>query len=162
MTKVIRRAPLSVAGRSAEQRRRAGGKDFLYWYDRRLKLWTLTERDEFDNQKGEADYYGTRAAVEEVLDYKDQALAASVVETAPTHPALLPLKVTALNATQVSAHHYLADASDLGLAPGAIPLLIHTDLGNGQAFLLTSSPFRSGPLRYAQANGILSLEVADD
>ena len=29
---------------------------FLFWYDRSLRLWTITKRDEHDNQIGEAIY----------------------------------------------------------------------------------------------------------
>ena len=33
---------------------------FLFWYDRSLRLWVVTERDDHDNQIGEAIYVASK------------------------------------------------------------------------------------------------------
>lgn len=33
---------------------------FLFWYDRSLRLWTITKRDEHDNQIGETTYAASK------------------------------------------------------------------------------------------------------
>lgn len=44
-----------------------------------------------------------------------------------------PQAATAANTTQAT-YWLLAEASDLGFAPGSWPLLVETTLGNGRAF----------------------------
>jgi hypothetical protein len=61
---------------------------------------------------------------------------------------------------EVELHHFVTDASDIGIPPGPFPMRIETDLGNGQPFLLVRSEGDSA--RYAQSLGCIQLTVFND
>jgi hypothetical protein len=73
--------------------------------------------------------------------------------------------IDAGNATEYKVHTWVAEASDLGIAPGFVPAKLRTTLGNEQPFLLVASvAVHDGADRflYRQGNGCLELVVYND
>jgi hypothetical protein len=73
---------------------------------------------------------------------------------------------TAQNCHEHSVHHWVTEASELGLAVGDWPMKIDTNLGNGQPFFMarigrTDDGDLAG-VRYLQGNGCLRLLVIND
>jgi hypothetical protein len=70
---------------------------------------------------------------------------------------------TAINrnaVTQIKAHHFIAEASDLRWPPGFFPHQASTDLGNGQPLLL--SLIEEDSAVYRQQYGCISVRVFND
>lgn len=64
-------------------------------------------------------------------------------------------------AIEVDAHKFVADASCLGIAPGAaLPRTIGTDLGNGQPFILQR--VTAEVAEYRQDFGCITLTIFND
>lgn len=70
-------------------------------------------------------------------------------------------QVTIANTVATAHYGYVADASELGLAPGEWPELLTTDLGNGRPLIL-SGVWPDGQHTYKQESGCLSILVFND
>jgi len=70
------------------------------------------------------------------------------------------------NCTETRPHHYVAEASDMGLPPGEWPTAIITYLGNRQPFVFERAEHDAeGELRavhYNQQLGCVTLTVYND
>lgn len=75
------------------------------------------------------------------------------------------IRITNKNAQETRVHHFVTDASSLGLPPGVFPALIESDLGNGLDFERIR-PQRVGEqllaVHYRQIFGALTLCVFND
>ena len=66
---------------------------------------------------------------------------------------------------EYKVHHFMASASDLGMAPGEWPETIQTDIGNGQPFLRVAEDVRDEDLVcmiYRQFLGCIDLRILND
>jgi hypothetical protein len=74
--------------------------------------------------------------------------------------------ITRDNATERLPQQYVAEASEIGLAPGMWPNQLQTSLGNGRPFLLHKlERDRDGDIylaRYRQELGSITLRVFND
>lgn len=66
-----------------------------------------------------------------------------------------------LRLPEFELHHFVVEASTLGLAPGQWPASIETDMGNGQPFVL-GVVMSDGTHIYQQALGCIALHVLND
>lgn len=75
-------------------------------------------------------------------------------------------KITAKDLTQIKPNDYVADASELGLAPGQWPEFIDTDLGNLQPLIRDEPRHQTGgalaAFVYKQAFGLIKVTVMND
>ena len=72
-------------------------------------------------------------------------------------------RVTGSNTQRIGEHHVCTEASTIGLAPGAWPRELTTDLGNGHPFVMIEPQVTDGGgYAYRQRAGILLLTVFND
>jgi hypothetical protein len=67
--------------------------------------------------------------------------------------------------TEISLHHFAAEASDLGLPTGEWPKQIPTEIGNGLPFQIKGVDRREGEVmgvRYSQLCGCCDLLIIND
>lgn len=69
-------------------------------------------------------------------------------------------QITRAMVFEVDTHRFVADASELGLAPGCFPAQIKTQLGNGRPFIRRDVTEQA--VTYSQANGCISLLIFND
>lgn len=73
---------------------------------------------------------------------------------------MTPNRITHDLVTEVSVHHFVADASELGWPPGFWPKTVPTSLGNSMPLMLERiTPFS---MTYFQAAGCIQVEVFND
>lgn len=70
--------------------------------------------------------------------------------------------VLASQVTEVQAHHFMAEASELGWKPGFLPYYVQTDLGNGLELVLAEVNYEAGYFTYDQSAGCVTLRVFND
>lgn len=68
--------------------------------------------------------------------------------------------ITENNTSEYEIHKLSAEASELGIPPGLIPMQLTTDMGNKQPFILTHRG--NTAFYYRQGNGCLMLTVFKD
>jgi len=78
---------------------------------------------------------------------------------APNHPDAVH-HITANDVTEVDAHEFVTEASDLGWPVGKFLRVIKTDIGNGLPFMLVGGT--PDKMEYMQANGCTSLTIFND
>ncbi len=73
--------------------------------------------------------------------------------------------ITSRDVDEVELHHFVTEASDIGIRPGAWPDIIPTTLGNSHGFCFEDFDWIDGEVaaaNYKQANGCISLYVLND
>lgn len=70
--------------------------------------------------------------------------------------------VTNENASEEKLHHWVTEASTLGLRPGEVPSSMETDLGNRRPFLLVEHRVQGSAWMYQQEFGCIFLTVFND
>ena len=71
-------------------------------------------------------------------------------------------KVLAEQVTEVKAHHFAAEASELGWKPGYVPCKVETNIGNGLPLMLEELDYEKGYFTYNQVAGCITLRVYND
>ena len=67
--------------------------------------------------------------------------------------------------TEAYPHHFIGEASSLGLPPGEWPTVLLTNLGNGQVLIQERHKVMYGELvsvTYCQAGGCVTVEILND
>ena len=82
------------------------------------------------------------------------------------HPLPKGPQVTYQHCSEFEVHHFVTDASDLGLPPGPFPHRLSTDMGNGQPFnVINYKKNDDGDITcviYRQEFGCIDLHVLND
>lgn len=67
--------------------------------------------------------------------------------------------------SEVRLHHFVVEASSLGLKPGEWPRTVQTNIGNGQPFVWTCCGMSEDEVthwHYAQICGCTTLDILND
>lgn len=71
-------------------------------------------------------------------------------------------QILAAQVMEVKAHHFVAEASELGWKPGYLPVQADTNLGNGLPLVLEEIDYEKGYFTYNQVSGCITLRVYND